>query len=161
MPPQSHPASREQIKQYIINNSTVHKPGTRSALVAITLPLPSGLAETHARTIEDCYQAMTNQLMEDDTLLQEVVQLIQNEDGITVKDWGWGQIELKNTVTAFYDKGLLAEIHHKQDGAVGDKPSFAVVIVHGITCRVIGEISLDKLQKAMYKLGYDLKKREP
>ncbi len=52
------------------------------------------------------------------------------------------------------------EIHYKSDGAVGDKPSFAIVMEPRIPhIKIVGELSLEMLNNALQEIGYEIKKQ--
>ncbi len=51
--------------------------------------------------------------------------------------------------------GRPTEIHHKADGAIGDKPSFCIVMV-GHTAVMAGEISLNMLNDGLNDIGYEI-----
>ena len=69
---------------------------------------------------------------------------------------GTGKIE----IGLDYDKSLKVmrpvEIHLKEDGAIGDKPSFAILMVCNDT-NAIGAIALKMLTEAMEGLGFLIK----
>ena len=50
------------------------------------------------------------------------------------------------------------QLHLKEDGAVGDKPSFALVFIDGNRNIVVGEISEEMLSEGFKELGYSLEK---
>lgn len=78
------------------------------------------------------------------------------------KDFGKGQIEVGGDC-------LIArpiELLHKEDGSISDEPSFAIVMTTDphdffgdesyVTPKIVGEVSLKMLTKALSELGYVL-----
>jgi hypothetical protein len=52
------------------------------------------------------------------------------------------------------------QLHHKANGAIGDKPSFVIVMAHPDDRAIVfGQISLDMLTKALDQVGYSLTKK--
>lgn len=49
----------------------------------------------------------------------------------------------------------------KEDGAIGDKPSFAIYMVDpkGYSAPVLGQISLEMFNKALKDVGYEIRKK--
>lgn len=46
------------------------------------------------------------------------------------------------------------ELHYKSDGAIGDKPSFTIVMREPNGSSVYGQFSLDTLNECLKELGY-------
>lgn len=70
---------------------------------------------------------------------------------------GTGKIDIR-------DKGLSTqfkpvEIHLKEDGALGDKPSFAFVLTSPGKITVIGQLSLEMWNEGLADIGYELVKK--
>lgn len=57
-------------------------------------------------------------------------------------------------------QGRPDELHLLKDGAIGDKPSFVIVMdVPGCRSKVFGQFSLETIQQCFYELGYTLKEK--
>ena len=65
-------------------------------------------------------------------------------------------IELENDTLEFRPTKLIL----LPKGAVGDKPSFAILGTIPFNDDVIGQLSLETLQDCLNDLGYELKKKE-
>jgi hypothetical protein len=53
-------------------------------------------------------------------------------------------------------EGRPIELHHKKDGTVDDKPSFAIIIELPNGKNVVGQFSLKSLTECLNELGYDV-----
>jgi hypothetical protein len=80
---------------------------------------------------------------------------IDNFVGENVKT---GQIKIENNRT--YQLRPV-KLYLKEDGAMGDKPSFAILLVdpYNHAAPVIGQVSLDMWNKAMNEVGYEIVKK--
>lgn len=75
----------------------------------------------------------------------------------------------KNPIDLSYLRDKLSlefipvELHHKEDGAIGNTPSFCFVMTRATSdskvIHIYAQISLDMLNKAMNELGYDIVKK--
>jgi hypothetical protein len=71
----------------------------------------------------------------------------------------------KMDLSSLSEKKVVAEmrpvqLHHKRDGALGDKPSFAIVFVYPAMDMVVyGQVSLAMMTKALDECGYKLTKK--
>jgi hypothetical protein len=77
------------------------------------------------------------------------------------KNWGTEPIELH--VDSIAQEYRPIELHHKDNGTLDGKPSFAIVMVqpHALLGKVygIGQISVEMLTKALDECGYTLTKK--
>lgn len=75
------------------------------------------------------------------------------------KDWGKNPIILPIEPERITEYRPI-EIHHKADGAIDDKPSFAILMYRHHTIAgdifVVGQLSLDMLSDALDKCGYKI-----
>lgn len=84
--------------------------------------------------------------------------MIQLPDKITAFNWGTGIMKVD-----VVDKRVMlmrpTEIHLKENGALDNTPSLAIVM-DTQTLRVVGEVSLNMLNEGLKSIGYELKKTE-
>ena len=70
---------------------------------------------------------------------------------------GTGPIDLRHLGAA--DEMRPTEIHLKEDGAIGDKPSFTIVMTALGRTPKFGQLSLEMLNEALNELGYEIIKK--
>lgn len=84
--------------------------------------------------------------------------MIQLPDKITAFNWGTRIMKVD-----VVDKRVMlmrpTEIHLKENGALDNTPSLAIVM-DTQTLRVVGEVSLNMLNEGLKSIGYELKKTE-
>lgn len=66
---------------------------------------------------------------------------------------------LANATGLNTDQKRPVQIHLKEDGAIGDKPSFCLVLTNGREV-TIGQISLEMFNEGLADIGYKLVKDE-
>ena len=74
-------------------------------------------------------------------------------------DHGKGPIDMTGYPSAVEFKPI--ELHHKEDGAKDNSPSFAILLENpAFEVQILGQISLETLAASMSALGYTLTKNE-
>lgn len=76
---------------------------------------------------------------------------------IRVFNHGKGKIEIPSPILS---EAIPVELHFKEDGALNNKPSFAMVMTAPILGRIFGQLSLETLQECLNELGYSITKNE-
>jgi hypothetical protein len=76
---------------------------------------------------------------------------------IITRDWGTDRIDLSGRVVVPFRP---TEIHLKRDGAVDDKPSLCFVGIRPETIDVCFEVSLEMLNAAFGRLGYEIQEKK-
>ena len=82
--------------------------------------------------------------------------LVRMEKEFKAFNHGKGKIIIGEEVASF--EAMPIEIHLKEDGAVDDTPSFAIVMRSRIGTNIIGQISLKMLNEGLADIGYKMVK---